>query len=167
MNGEVPARRVARPAFTPSLAHFRAAVRALIYLRGTAQRSLTFTPNVDRHLETYVDSSWATKFSCSGAMYFYHGCLVHWFSKMQRSVTLSSAEAEYFGAMLASRDLVFLRELLVELAVSLNGPSPIYCDSIEPRFPGFVRFPPGAVMISSWFLQGFVRPEPPRFVDSV
>ena len=46
-------------------------------------------------------------------MVFYHGCLFHWFSKVQRSVSLSSAEAEYFGAMMAARDVVFVRELLM------------------------------------------------------
>jgi hypothetical protein len=42
--------------------------------------------------------------------------LFHWFSKMQKSVSLSSAEAEYFGAMMAARDLIFVRDLLIELA---------------------------------------------------
>ena len=81
-----------------------------------------------RH-DTYVDSSWAVRFSCSGCMVFYHGCLFHWFSKMQKSVSLSSAEAEYFGAMLAARDLIFLRELLLDLGVDLSGPRVMYCDS--------------------------------------
>jgi hypothetical protein len=58
-----------------------------------------------------------------------HGCLFHWFSKMQRSVTLSSAEAEYFGAMLAARDLIFIRELLVDLGVGVQRASEILCDS--------------------------------------
>ena len=84
-------------------------MRVLVYLRGTQQRDLIFRPNVARGLDTLVDSNWATKFSCSGAMFFMHGCLFHWFSKMQRSVSLSSAEAEYFGAMLAARDLIFIR----------------------------------------------------------
>ena len=65
----------------------------LIYLKGTQDRRLTFSPCVDKGLEVYVDSNWASKFSCSGALFFYHGCLIHWFAKMQRSVTLSSAEA--------------------------------------------------------------------------
>ena len=60
-------------------------------------------PNPVRGLESFVDSSWATKFSCSGGMFFYHRCLFHWLSKMQRSATLSSAEAEFFGAMLAAK----------------------------------------------------------------
>ena len=80
-------------------------------------------------LETLVDSSWATKFSCSGAMFFIHGCLFHWFSKIQRSVSLSSAEAEYFGVMMAARDLIFVRELLIDLGFTISKPSAIACDS--------------------------------------
>ena len=90
---------------------------------------LSFTPDSSRGLETFVDSNWATRFSCSGCMVFYHGCLFHWFSKMQRSITLSSAEAEYFGAMLCARDLIWIRDLLVDLGIDLSGPSVIRSDS--------------------------------------
>jgi hypothetical protein len=65
----------------------------------------------------------------SGCLIFYHGCLFHWFSKMQKSVSLSSAEAEYFGAMMAARDLIFVRDLLIELAIPLEGPSVMWSDS--------------------------------------
>ena len=101
----------------------------LLYLRDTADRNLVFSPVTDRDFETYVDSSWGTRFSCSGAMLFYHGCLFHFFSKMQRSVTLSSAEAEFFGAMLAAKEMMFIRELLIDLGITLDGPSMLYCDS--------------------------------------
>ena len=57
------------------------------------------------------------------------GCLFSWFSKMQRSVTLSSAEAEFFGAMLAARDVIFARDLLVDLGIAPDGPSVINTDS--------------------------------------
>jgi len=79
--------------------------------------------------ETFVDSNWCPNFSCSGAFFFYHGCPVHWFSKMQRSVSLSSAEAEYFGAMLAAKEVVFIRDLLVDLGVAPSGASQVYSDS--------------------------------------
>ena len=59
-----------------------------------------------------VDSSWDSKFSCSGAYFLFMGCPFHWFAKMQKSVTLSSAEAEYFGATLAAKEAIWLRELL-------------------------------------------------------
>ena len=92
----------------PGPSHFKAAIRVLIYVRDTADRdtvdrALVMQPNPNRNLESYVDSNWATKFSCSGGMFSFYGCLFHWFSKMQRSVTLSSAEAEFFGAMLAAK----------------------------------------------------------------
>ena len=56
----------------------------------------------------------------SGVLIFYHGCLFHWFSKTQKSVSLSSAEAEFFGAMLAARDVIFIRDLMMDLGVVLG-----------------------------------------------
>ena len=55
--------------------------------------------------------------------------IAHWFSKMQRSVTLSSAEAEFFGAMLAAKEVIFIRELLIDLGFIIDAPSVIKCDS--------------------------------------
>jgi hypothetical protein len=121
--------QLARFLTNPAPSHFKAAVRVLLYLRGTADRHLVLSPNVDRGFETYVDSSWGTRFSCSGALLFYHGCLFQFFSKMQRSVTLSSAEAEFFGAMLAAKEMLFVRELLAEFGIPVDGPSVLYCDS--------------------------------------
>ena len=103
------ASQLARFLTNPGQSHYAAALRVLLYLRHAGDRPLCFAPDSSRGLDTYVDSSWATRFSCSGCMIFYHGCLFHWFSKMQRSVTLSSAEAEFFGAMLAARDVIFVR----------------------------------------------------------
>lgn len=74
-------------------------------------------------------TNWSTRFSASGALFFFHGCLALWFSKMQRSVTLSSAEAEFFGAMLACKEMIFFRDLLIDLGFSLPGPSSLYSDS--------------------------------------
>ena len=69
------------------------------------------------------------RFSVSGCLVFYHGCLFHWFSKMQKSVSLSSAEAEYFGGMMTGRELVFVRDLLVEIGIVLDAASVIWSDS--------------------------------------
>ena len=66
-------------------------------------------------LEVYVDSDWGVKFSCSGALFYFAGCLVAWFAKVQRSVSFSSAESEMFGAILAVKDGIFYRDLLLDL----------------------------------------------------
>ena len=48
---------------------------------------------------------------------------------MQKSVALSSAEAEYFGAMMAARDVMFSRDLLLDLHVILSMAPVINSDS--------------------------------------
>jgi hypothetical protein len=121
--------QLARFMTNPGPSHFKAATRVLHYLRNACDVPLTFKPDTTRTLEIYVDSSWSTRFSCSGALYMYHGCIIHWFSKMQRSVTLSSAEAEFFGAMMAARDAMFVREVLADLELPVSGACIIYSDS--------------------------------------
>ena len=121
--------QLARFLTNPGPSHFRAALRLLVYLRCHGDRPLVFAPNTERSLDTYVDLSWGTRFSVSGCMIFYHGCVFHWFSKMQKSVALSSAEAEYFGAMMAARDLMFVRYLLFDLDITLSTTPTISSDS--------------------------------------
>ena len=48
---------------------------------------------------------------------------------MQKSVSLSSAEVEFFGAMLAARDVVYLRDLLVDFDISVDSASSLWSDS--------------------------------------
>ena len=95
--------QLARFVSNPGTKHFNAAMRVLVYLDGSISRHLRYAPDSSLPLHVLVDSSWETKFSCSGAYFFFMGCPFHWFSKMQRSVTLSSAEAKFFGCMLARR----------------------------------------------------------------
>ena len=76
-----------------------------------------------------MDSDWASSFSCSGAYFMFMGCPFHWFSKMQHSISLSSAEAEFFGAMLALKEVIFFRELLVVLKLLSKGATMIHTDS--------------------------------------
>ena len=114
----------------PSLKAFHAAVRCLIYLDGSKARRLVYQPSSSRPFVTYVDSSWTTGFSCSGAFFTIYGCIFHYFCKTQRSVTLSSAEAEYFGASLASKEILFFRAIFFDLGIlDLKTPSLLLCDS--------------------------------------
>lgn len=102
----------------PGTKHYHAAVRVL-----------TLRADSERPLEAYVDSSWLPSYSCAGAMIFFYGALFHWFAKTQRSVSLSSAEAEFFGAMLAAKELLFFRDLLEDLNLTQMSPTVIWSDS--------------------------------------
>ena len=57
------------------------------------------------------------------------GCPVHWFAKTQRSVSMSSTEAEFFAAMMAARDGVHLRDVLVDLSLFTPGPTTMRSDN--------------------------------------
>ena len=79
--------------------------------------------------EIYVDSNWESGPSSSGAFYFVYGCLFAWFSKSQRSVSLSSAESEMFGLCLAVKEGLFYRDLLFDLGILGVGPTTVWIDS--------------------------------------
>ena len=44
-------------------------------------------------------------------------------------MSLSSAEAEFFGAMMAAREVLFDRDLFIELGIVVAGPTDILSDS--------------------------------------
>jgi hypothetical protein len=54
---------------------------------------------------------------------------VSWFSRKQRSVALSTAEAEYMAASQATCEALWLRKLLVDLFDQELRPTVIYCDN--------------------------------------
>ena len=53
--------------------------------------------------------NWAERQSTAGALFYFNGCLVAWYSRLQRSVCHSTAEAEYVGASMAAREGIFYR----------------------------------------------------------
>lgn len=121
--------QLARYVSHPGIAHYRAALRVLLYLQGSADRQLVFKPNVNLPLRAFVDAVWSTKFSVSGGIIDYMGSPVHWFSRSQRSVSMSSRESEFFAASLVVKEVMFFRELLSDLELTPNGPTVIRSDN--------------------------------------
>ena len=62
-------------------------------------------------------------------MFFLYGCLVAWYSRLQKSVSHSSAEAEFIGASAAAREGMFHRDVLSDLGSLPQGPTTLYLDS--------------------------------------
>ena len=62
-------------------------------------------------------------------MILYMGCLTCWWTRKQKSVSSSSAQAEYFAAALASREAIYIRDLLEDIGQGVTGPTPLYLDS--------------------------------------
>ena len=53
--------------------------------------------------------------SCTGYVITFCGCPVHWVSKLQSEIALSTTEAEYIALSMCLRDLLPMRTLLTEL----------------------------------------------------
>lgn len=121
--------QLARFVSNPSMLHYRAALRVLLYLKSTQAQALTFQPQGSESIRCFVDSDWSSEFSISGGVIDYMGCPVHWFSRTQKSVSMSSTEAEYFATCVAAREVIFIRELALDLAVKIVGPTVIHTDN--------------------------------------
>jgi hypothetical protein len=78
-----------------------AATRILKYLANTTEWGISYRRG-DYNMEAYVDSDWAAEQrgsrSQSGFIIFQQGGPISWGSKRQKTVAMSSAEAEYYAA---------------------------------------------------------------------
>ena len=117
----------------PRKLHMEAALRVVRYLKNAPGQGLFFSSNSDLKLRAYCDSDWAgcpiTRRSTTGYCVFLGSSLVSWRSKRQKTVSLSSAEAEYRAMTGACCELTWLRYLLKDLGVLLKEPALLYCDN--------------------------------------
>ena len=67
--------------------------------------------------------------STSRGIFSIRSTLVSWYNRKQRSVALSSAEAEYMEASQAACEAIWMRKVLVGLFGSHSNPTVIYCDN--------------------------------------
>lgn len=126
---------VSRFSANPTTDHWLAVQRILRYLRGTLDLELAFSGDL-RPLVGYSDADWAgdisTRRSTSGYVFGIGTGPISWSSKRQSTVSLSTCEAEYIGQTQATKEAVWLRNLLAELTDMDECDIPttvIYCDN--------------------------------------
>ena len=108
-------RAVARYSHAPKVIHWRAALHILMYVRFTSSLGITYQRGTARgvDLEVYVDSDFASKTrdrrSVTGYVVMCAGACVSFSSKTQRSVALSSSEAEYVAMSEGLKDAIYMR----------------------------------------------------------
>ena len=119
----------------PGEEHWKAAKRILRYIKGTIDYGITFDGNeeTDVKLPGYVDADWGSnpngRKSQSGYLFTICGGVISWASKKQSVVALSSTEAEYIAASLASQEAVWLRSLLGDISFVQEEPTVIKEDN--------------------------------------
>jgi hypothetical protein len=104
--------------------HWDAAVRVLLYLKGTinyglplgGKRQSTFS------LRAYVDADYANDSqdykSITGYMIFCNNSIISWTSKKQKSVSLSSTESEFIALTDVARELLWIQPIYTFLGIT-------------------------------------------------
>ena len=127
------AKELCRNLSNPSHMHMRAAKRCVQYLYHTRYDGLTYDRRMSGTPQAYADADFANQLSnrrsTSGRAIMLYGAVVMWSSRQQRTVALSTAEAETSSLLDLGRDIVWLRRLLADLGTPVLHPTPALEDS--------------------------------------
>ncbi|KAJ8575401.1 hypothetical protein ON010_g3812 [Phytophthora cinnamomi] len=118
----------------PGQQHWKAAVRVLRYLKSTRDVGIVYNGNEEKIVvEAYTDADWGSNLddrrSVSGTMVMISGAPMVFKSKYQRTVALSSAEAEYMALGLCTQDVLWARAMLKDLGHEQVGATQVWEDN--------------------------------------
>lgn len=117
---------------TATLNHWKGLKRILRYLRGTPEWGLWYRGSSEHPLELYVDADFANepgRKSVSGFIVKMYGDSIHWGTRKQTSVALSSTEAEFVALATGVSELLWLKTLISELGINVDRPINVYEDN--------------------------------------
>eukprot|EP00253_Pinus_taeda_P007367 PITA_07367 len=124
---------VARFMQNPRESHWKAAKRILRYVRGIVQFGIHYSAKATPLLVGFTDSDWAgdpdDRKSTAGYVFTLGSGPITWACKKQPAISLSSAEAEYRGAVEASKEALWLRQILSEFGFEQQHPTTLWCDN--------------------------------------
>lgn len=124
----------------PNSTHIQAVKRVLHYLQGTIDHGITYRGsstfgniNTTPSFVGYCDSDWGScpddRRSVTGYAFLCSDGAISWQSKKQKTVALSSVEAEYMAIRAAVQEAIWWRSFLHGLGYDITQPTTIYTDS--------------------------------------
>ena len=94
----------------PTNLFWKAGKHVLRYLRGTSKYGLWYRQTDEVKLHGFMDADWegspTNRKSTSGGVFSIGSTIVSWYSRKQRSVALSLAEAEYMATSQAACEAI-------------------------------------------------------------
>jgi hypothetical protein len=124
-------------------AAFKELKRVIKFVLDTKDYGLRIEPTTkaktdDWELVLYSDSDWAgdkeNRHSVTGYIMFLLGVPILWKSKLQRTVALSSSEAEYYALSEASKEVKFVIQVLESIGIKVELPIIVYVDNVGAIF---------------------------------
>ncbi len=120
---------------TPRKPHLDAMRHILRYIKHPLQCGIFYETKSQLQVHGYTDADWADNVSdrrlTNGFMFSFGSGAVSWSNKKQPIVALSSTEAKYRGAAIATCEVVWSQKLLSDLGQSVDVHVVIYCDNIS------------------------------------
>ncbi|OWY93524.1 Integrase, catalytic core protein, partial [Phytophthora megakarya] len=111
----------------PGEAHWTAGIKVVRYLLKTKDVGITYNGLLGTKLTAYSDADWAgnrdDRRSVSGVMLMMCGAPVVWRSTFQKTVALSSTEAEYKALSECIKEAVWLRQLQKDIGAEQVDPT--------------------------------------------
>ncbi|KAH9193786.1 hypothetical protein AeNC1_004229 [Aphanomyces euteiches] len=85
-------------------------------------------------MHVFTDADWAgdksNRRSTTGCIVEVYGAIIHWFSKQQATVALSTMEAEYIAASVGTQEALWLQKLMMELGLEEQGSAvSLWCEN--------------------------------------
>jgi hypothetical protein len=121
---------LARYMSAPCKQHWVAAKALLRYVRGSIEFGICFASS--EGLQGYCDADYAgdidTRRSTTGFVFILGGGAVSWSSRLQPTVAVSTAEAEYMAAAAAVKEALWLRKLFACFGMNVT-PVHMFCDN--------------------------------------
>ena len=126
------AAQLARFCASAGVSHWAALHHLMGYLEHNPSFKLTYREGHSSGLDGYADSDWgnsASRRSTTGILARYNKQIVLWRSKLQKTISLSTAEAEYYAASEMAIEMIYLRNLLHNMGFKPDDDTPVYEDN--------------------------------------
>ena len=125
----------------PTESAYKEMLRVIKYTLDTRNRGLRVMPSLTTllwEILLFSDSDWAgdkdNRRSVTGFMLFLNGVLIAWRSRLQKTVSLSSSEAEFYACGEAVREIPFVIQVLLFLGIPVELPVKVKIDNIGAIF---------------------------------
>jgi hypothetical protein len=117
----------------PSESHYVMLKRIVRYLAGTSDVGLVLGGDSSEEIVIFSDATWASdpydRKSTSGMVVKLGGSVIAWFSRKQKSVALSSMEAELIAVTAVAKEISWIIRILRFIGVDVKEPVTILEDN--------------------------------------
>lgn len=117
----------------PGKPHWEAVKRVMRYLKGTINKALVYQKQANDSIRGYCDADWAgdvdDRQSTTGYVFIFQSAAITWVTKKQKTVALSSTEAEFMSITAAIQESIWLKRLDAEINPESKNNILIMCDN--------------------------------------